>query len=72
MSKEFQLSRLVATAHFVRRRDVARRMAVKFGCPVYIYRGLAGLTIDTAEPTMGERWTVEPSGQVSHIAAPVA
>lgn len=72
MTNERKLSALVHSAHFLRKREIARKLAVKYGCPIFIYRGKAGLMIDTAAPTMGERWMVETSGNVAHVQAPIA
>lgn len=71
MQNEMLLSELVATAHFVRARDKARKHAATHNCPIYIMRTRTGLVCDTAKPVMGEFWSVAPSGQVEHIAGPV-
>lgn len=72
MASETLLSELVGQAHFVRARDKARTLAAKYAVPVYVYRTTRGFSLDVTSPTLGERWSVEPTGQVTHVAGPVA
>lgn len=71
MSRELLLSDLVAKAHIMRAQDAARIHAAKRGEPVYIIRTKAGYRCTALVPPYGEHWSVQPSGQVTHVESPV-
>lgn len=71
MTREPELARLVALAHFKRAEDEARRTARTAASSQWIVRGLRGFHVVGVEPPIGERWRVEPTGQVTHVAGPV-
>lgn len=71
MYKEIELSKLQALQLHKRREMQARELAAKRACPVWIVRTRKGERVTTICPVMGERWHVEPSGQITHIPAPV-
>jgi hypothetical protein len=71
MTRETELSRLVAMAHMRRAEERARDLARATGVASFIVRGMDGLRIVQRPPPFGEFWRAQPSGQITHVAGPV-
>lgn len=56
---------------FSQAEHAARVHAKSRSCPVWIIRTKRGFRIAAIEPTIGQFWKVEPTGQLIEHAAPV-